>query len=110
MPLEEPIDRAVRGAHPTILQQPFHDLRQGQVRLLVNQFQQPRRMRFQRRVALGLTLPVSSCNSTQRIDDDALTANRLPAARREHPSATAITTRARRSLEYGRRPMASSES
>ena len=26
----------------------------------------------------GLTLPVSSCNSTYRIDDDALTANREP--------------------------------
>jgi hypothetical protein len=47
----------------------------------------------------GLTLPVSSCNSTHRIEDDALTANRLAADRREHPSATAVTTRVRRSSE-----------
>jgi hypothetical protein len=47
----------------------------------------------------GRTLPVSSCNSTHRIDDDALTANRFAAARREQPSATAVTTRARRSSE-----------
>ena len=57
VPLEEAIDRAVRGAHSTILQQPFHDLRQGQVRLLVNQLQQPRRMRLQRRAALAVAPP-----------------------------------------------------
>ncbi len=55
----------------------------------------------------GLTLPVSSCKLTHRIDEDSLTANRLAAARREHPSATAATTRLRRSSEYGCRPMAS---
>jgi hypothetical protein len=46
-----------------------------------------------------LTLPVSSCNSTQRIADEALTANRSAAARREHPPDTAVTTRSRRSSE-----------
>jgi hypothetical protein len=47
----------------------------------------------------ALTLPVSSCNATQRTADGALTANRSAAARREHPLATAATTRARRSSE-----------
>jgi hypothetical protein len=41
----------------------------------------------------GLTLPVWSCNSTHRMAEDALTANRSAAARREQPSATAVTTR-----------------
>jgi hypothetical protein len=47
----------------------------------------------------ALTLPVSSCNATHRIADDALTAKRSAAACREHPSPTAETTRARRSSE-----------
>lgn len=47
----------------------------------------------------GLTLPVLSCNSTHRIADEGLTSNRSAAARREHPAATAATTRARRSVE-----------
>jgi hypothetical protein len=47
----------------------------------------------------GLTLPVSPCNSTHRIEDDALTANRFAADRREQPCATAATTRVRRSSE-----------
>ena len=49
----------------------------------------------------GLTLPVSSCNPTHRTADAALTAYRIAAARREHPSDTAATTRVRRSSEYG---------
>lgn len=62
--------------------------------------------RLLRPLGRRLTLPVCACNPTHRIDDDALTANRLAAARREHPSATAATTRTRRSSEYGCRPMA----
>src|SRR4030088_650533 len=53
VPLEKAVDRAVRGAVPTILQQPLHDLRQGQVSLPANHLQQPRRMRLQQRAALG---------------------------------------------------------
>jgi hypothetical protein len=53
MPPKETVDRTVRGAHSAILPQPLHHLRQGQVWLLVNQLQQPRCMRLQRRPALA---------------------------------------------------------
>ena len=42
-----------------------------------------------------------------KVLNGSLTANRFAAARREHPSATAIMTRSRRSSEYDRRPMRS---
>jgi hypothetical protein len=41
VPPEEPINRTVRGAHPALRLQPLDDLRQREVRLVVDQLQQP---------------------------------------------------------------------
>ncbi len=102
VPLEEAINRTVRGPHPAILPEPLHDLCQSQVRLLGDQLQQPCRMRLQRRAAFAV--PPSRADASRLFlqlhpPDRGRRAHRKPLGSRRAsiPRATAVTTRVRRS-------------